>query len=101
IIPAYNEEHGIVPVVDMINGAMDGFQFPFEILIVDDGSREKTCEMARTTSAQVVQHRQNRGYGEALKTGIRHAKYERIAIIDADGSYPASEIPRLAALPGH
>ena len=46
----------------------------------------------------MVQHRQNRGYGEALKTGIRHAKYERIAIIDADGSYPEKEIPRLAAL---
>jgi glycosyltransferase involved in cell wall biosynthesis len=47
---------------------------------------------------RVVQHRQNRGYGEALKTGIRHSRFERIAIIDADGSYPASEIPRLAAL---
>ena len=51
-----------------------------------------------TTGVRVVQHRQNRGYGEALKTGIRHARFERIAIIDADGSYPPEEIPRLAAL---
>jgi len=98
IIPAYNEERGIIPVVEQVRDAMEEFEFPFEILIVDDGSRDKTAEQARTTGARVVQHRQNRGYGEALKTGIRHAQYERIAIIDADGSYPASEIPRLAAL---
>src|SRR3954469_18432474 len=98
VIPAYNEEHAIVPVVERIRDAMEDFPFTFEILIVDDGSRDKTAEQARTTGARVVQHRQNRGYGEALKTGIRHAQFERIAIIDADGSYPASEIPRLAAM---
>src|SRR3954468_2192692 len=72
IIPAYNEERGIIPVVEQVRDAMEEFQFPFEILIVDDGSRDKTAEQARTTGARVVQHRQNRGYGEALKTGIRH-----------------------------
>jgi glycosyltransferase involved in cell wall biosynthesis len=98
IIPAYNEERGIVPVVNQVRDAMEEFPWDFEILVVDDGSRDKTADQARTTGVRVVQHRQNRGYGEALKTGIRHAQYERIAIIDADGSYPASEIPRLAAL---
>jgi glycosyltransferase involved in cell wall biosynthesis len=66
------------------------------IVIVDDGSPDRTAEAAEATGARVVSHRQNRGYGEALKTGIRHAGFERIAIIDADGSYPADEIPRLA-----
>jgi len=98
IIPAYNEERGIVPVVEQVRNAMEEFPFEFEILVVDDGSRDKTAEQARTTGARVLQHRQNRGYGEALKTGIRHSRFERIAIIDADGSYPASEIPRLAAM---
>jgi glycosyltransferase involved in cell wall biosynthesis len=98
VVPAYNEEHGIAPVVDRLRGAMDTFEYPFEILVVDDGSKDRTAEEARKTGVRVVQHRQNRGYGEALKTGIRHAKYERIAIIDADGSYPEKEIPRLAAL---
>ena len=79
---------------------MEDFPFAFEILIVDDGSHDKTAEQARTTSARVVQHRQNRGYGEALKTGIRHAKYERIAIIDADGSYPAVGDPASGRAPG-
>jgi glycosyltransferase involved in cell wall biosynthesis len=98
VVPAYNEERGIGPVVGQIRDAMETFPHDFEILIVDDGSADRTGEEARATGARVVQHRQNRGYGEALKTGIRHARYERIAIIDADGSYPASEIPRLAAM---
>jgi glycosyltransferase involved in cell wall biosynthesis len=77
---------------------MADFPYEFEILVVDDGSKDRTADEARATGVRVVQHRQNRGYGEALKTGIRHARFERIAIIDADGSYPPQEIPRLAAL---
>src|SRR5918992_3727287 len=98
VVPAYNEEHGIRPVVEQLRDAMLDFPYEYEILVVDDGSRDKTGEAARSTGVRVVQHRQNRGYGEALKTGIRNAQYERIAIIDADGSYPPQEIPRLAAL---
>jgi glycosyltransferase involved in cell wall biosynthesis len=98
VVPAYNEEHGIRPVVEKLRDAMSGFPYEFEILVVDDGSKDRTAEEARATGVRVVQHRQNRGYGEALKTGIRHARFERIAIIDADGSYPPQEIPRLAAL---
>jgi len=97
VIPAYNEERGIAPVVEQVRAAMDAFPDEWEILVVDDGSADRTAEMARETGVRVVEHRQNRGYGEALKTGIRHARFERIAIIDADGSYPAQEIPRLAA----
>jgi len=96
VVPAYNEEHGIRPVVEKLREAMRDFPYECEILVVDDGSNDRTAEVARDTGVRVVQHRQNRGYGEALKTGIRHAKYERIAIIDADGSYPPQEIPRLA-----
>jgi glycosyltransferase involved in cell wall biosynthesis len=98
VVPAYNEEHGIRPVVEKLRDAMTGFPYEFEILVVDDGSKDRTAEEAEAAGVRVVQHRQNRGYGEALKTGIRHARFERIAIIDADGSYPPQEIPRLAAL---
>jgi glycosyltransferase involved in cell wall biosynthesis len=98
IIPAYNEESGLGPVVDEVRRAMDDAGAPYEVLVVDDGSADRTAEVARETGVRVVSHAQNRGYGEALKTGIRHASFDRIAIIDADGSYPASEIPRLAAM---
>jgi glycosyltransferase involved in cell wall biosynthesis len=98
VIPAFNEERGITPVVEQVRSAMESADQPYEILVVDDGSADRTAEMARATGVRVVSHKQNRGYGEALKTGIRHAGFDRIAIIDADGSYPASEIPRLAAM---
>jgi glycosyltransferase involved in cell wall biosynthesis len=98
VIPAFNEERGIAPVVEQVRAAMESADQPYEILVVDDGSADRTAEMARATGVRVVSHKQNRGYGEALKTGIRHAGFDRIAIIDADGSYPASEIPRLAAM---
>ncbi len=98
IIPAYNEEHGIAAVVGAVRDALDDDGLEYEILVVDDGSADKTAEAAEAAGVRVLAHSQNRGYGEALKTGIRHAVFERIAIIDADGSYPAREIPRLARM---
>ncbi len=98
VIPAYNEEHGIGPVAQQIRDAMEAAERPYEILVVDDGSADRTAAMARDAGVRVVSHAQNRGYGEALKTGIRNARFGRIAIIDADGSYPAQEIPRLSTL---
>ncbi|MFN8521716.1 MAG: glycosyltransferase family 2 protein [Chloroflexota bacterium] len=98
VIPAYNEEHGIAPVVEQVRGAMDASGLTYELLVVNDGSRDRTAEAARATGVRVVSHHQNRGYGEALKTGIRNAAFDSIAIIDADGSYPASEIPKLYSL---
>ena len=98
IIPAYNEEQGMGAVVQQLRAAMEVGEQPYEILVVDDGSTDGTAEAARGAGVRVISHPQNRGYGEALKTGIRHAESERIAIIDADGSYPAHEIPRLAQM---
>ncbi len=98
LVPAYNEEGGIERVIRWIRDALGPSGLEYEILVIDDGSRDRTAELAERAGARVHRHRGNRGYGEALKTGIRHAQFESIAIIDADGSYPAREIPRLAAL---
>src|SRR4051812_43694441 len=86
IVPAFNEQHGIAGVVDWIRSSLDASDLIYEILVVDDGSADRTADLARQAGARVIQHPGNRGYGEALKTGIRHAEHEWIAIIDADGS---------------
>jgi glycosyltransferase involved in cell wall biosynthesis len=95
LIPAYNEEGGIATVVDWIRRALEPAGLDYEILVVDDGSVDRTAEIAAESGVRVLSHGGNRGYGEALKTGIQHAAHEWIAIIDADGSYPAEQIPEL------
>jgi glycosyltransferase involved in cell wall biosynthesis len=101
IVPAYNEQEAIAGVIDWIESSLRTADFEFEILVVDDGSEDNTCAVAEQAGARVIRHAGNRGYGEALKTGIRHATHEWIAIIDADGSYPADQIPVLASRLAH
>jgi len=91
IIPAYNEAGGIGGVLkDIINLHMQG-----EIIVVDDGSRDSTYEELKKFPIRVIRHEVNRGYGAAIKTGIRNASGEIIVICDADGTYPVGEIPKL------
>src|ERR671939_571357 len=89
LVPAYNEQNGIERVVEWIREALGPSGLEYEVLVVDDGSADRTAELAERIGARVLRHGGNRGYGEALKTGIRHATHEWVAIIDADGSYPA------------
>jgi glycosyltransferase involved in cell wall biosynthesis len=96
LVPAYNEEGGIARVIEWIRQALEPSGMDYEVLVIDDGSADRTAELAGAAGARVLRHPGNRGYGEALKTGIRHAAHEWIAIIDADGSYPAEQIPELA-----
>jgi glycosyltransferase involved in cell wall biosynthesis len=93
IIPAYNEEGGIGPVVREIATELGGLDY--ELLVVDDGSEDRTAELAKAAGATVVSLPENRGYGAALKSGIKAARHDRIVIIDADGTYPATAIPAL------
>lgn len=96
IVPAYNEEQGIGLVLRQIVSVVTDFHLPWEVIVVDDGSQDATVSLVQEIEiVQVVQHRSNRGYGAALKTGIRHAKFDLICIIDADGTYPSKRIPDL------
>ena len=91
LVPAYNEENGIGPVLDELKK----LNLPGEILVIDDGSTDKTFERAQATGVQVIRHDINRGYGQALKSGILAARNDIIVITDADGTYPNEELENL------
>ncbi len=98
VIPAYNEESGIGPTLTELESVMRNQGTKHEIIVVDDGSTDGTAETVRRHPAvRLVQHYSNRGYGAAIKTGIRQAEHDWIAITDADGTYPASALTLLLA----
>jgi len=92
IIPAYNEEKALGKVLDDIKKAAALKNFDAEVIVVDDGSKDRTSEIAGSKGISVLRHEKNRGYGAALRTGILASKNETIAIIDGDGSYPPDEM---------
>jgi len=95
VIPAYNEENGVGPQVKSIRQVLNSHGIAHEIIVVDDGSQDRTAQEAVQAGARVLRHLNNRGYGASLKTGIMAAKHEAIAITDADGTYPADQIPTM------
>jgi len=107
VIPAYNEEDGIAEIANRVLSVRQPLQEigidDLELLVVDDGSSDRTVEIARSIEGvTIVQHPQNRGYGGALKTGFSQASGELIGFLDADGTYPPEYFPQLcqAALNG-
>ena len=96
IVPVYNEEKAIGQTVRDIQAAMGSSQREWELLCVDDGSSDGTAGILKEMpGVTVIRHARNQGYGTALKTGIRKAKGDTIAIIDADGTYPIKDFPKL------
>jgi glycosyltransferase involved in cell wall biosynthesis len=99
IIPAYNEQNGILPVLDELRSTLNTAACQYEIIVVNDGSTDDTGKLLRPYKGiRLVEHRRNCGYGASLKTGIRNAKYDWIVITDADGTYPNDRIPHLVSL---
>ena len=96
LIPAYNEEESITGTVEAIR-QYAGMVKALEIIVINDGSRDRTGEIARTLPVTLIEHETNTGYGSGLKDGLRQAQYEFILIADADGTYPLEDIPRLLA----
>src|SRR6266496_2612954 len=91
IIPAYREEKHVGDVVRRTRQQLD------HVLVVDDGSNDKTAQHAREAGAEVIVHSQNRGKGEAIKTGLRHwfdRKFGHVIILDAYGQHLPEEIYR-------
>ena len=91
VIPAYNEEKHIGDVVRRARQVLD------DVLVVDDGSADKTADRAREAGGEVIVHEQNRGKGETIKTGLRHfldRQFDFVIILDADGQHRPEEIDR-------
>lgn len=102
VIPAYNEEDGIAPILERVlkvKGAVQkspGAIEDVEVIVVNDASQDRTCDIASSyPDVTVITHSQNKGYGGALKTGFAAAKGEWIGFLDADGTYPPEEFPAL------
>ena len=102
IIPMYNEEKAVGTVLDELSRMLYSDNGNGnEIIVVDDGSHDDSARIAANhEGVRLLQHPNNRGYGAALKTGIRHAKGDVIVITDADGTYPNAEIPKLVGYIG-
>ncbi len=100
VIPAYNEEGGIAEILDRvlsIEPELDavGIAGP-EVIVVDDGSKDRTPEIVRSYSnVRLIRHQKNRGYGGALKTGFANAAGNLLSFLDADGTYPPEHFPQL------
>jgi glycosyltransferase involved in cell wall biosynthesis len=97
VVPSFNEEGAVGTQVLGVRRALDDRGVIHEILVVDDGSTDRTAEEALAAGARVLRHWENRGYGAAIKEAIPAARYDVCVIIDADNTYPSEEIPALLA----
>jgi glycosyltransferase involved in cell wall biosynthesis len=95
VMPAFNEENGIGKTLAEINQTLSGMPIDYEIIVIDDGSSDGTRAAAEKSGAKVISNEENRGYGFSLKRGITAGTSAYVAIIDADGTYPASAIPKM------
>jgi glycosyltransferase involved in cell wall biosynthesis len=96
VIPAYNEERQIAAVVDRVRRAAPDC----DVVVVNDGSRDRTAREARAAGATVVSHPFNMGYGVAIQSGYKYAfanGYNFLVQIDGDGQHDPAFIPALLA----
>ena len=91
VVPAFNESGSIGGVVAALRTAASWH----EVIVVDDGSTDGTGKEAQDAGARVVRHPYNKGNGAAVKSGIRAATGEWIAIVDADGQHRAADARRI------
>lgn len=99
VIPAYNEEDGIAEIVERVLAVRPALQeigVGLELLVVDDGSKDRTAEIVQPyADVRLLRHNPNRGYGAALKSGFCAATGELLGFLDADGTYPPESFPAL------
>ena len=97
VVPCYNEENAVRETAEELVKTMEESDWNFEILMINDGSKDKTGEILDSLDLpiRVLHNDPNLGYGGTLKRGFREATHETIVITDADGTYPNKDIPKL------
>lgn len=108
IVPVFNEEENLRPLVEGIVSNVDSSQVALEIVLVDDGSIDSSVAIARElgqkdSRVRLVQHDRNRGLGAAIKTGLESAEGDYVLYTDADLPFEFDQIPLLLemATPKH
>jgi dolichol-phosphate mannosyltransferase len=98
VLPAYNEEQNIEVAVTRALRALPGIVDEFEVIVVDDGSRDETAAVVRELldehhpRVRLLQHAENRGYGAAIRTGFQAGRYDLLFYTDADNQFDVGEL---------
>lgn len=98
LIPAYNEDSVISSVIKQLQSAIKTLKLKKTIVVINDGSTDKTANIAQQVGAKVINHPINRGYGAALQTGIEYAKRTKAdyaITFDADGQHDPKDIAKV------
>jgi dolichol-phosphate mannosyltransferase len=106
VLPAYNEQDALGPLLDAIRAALEDGPWPYKVIVVDDGSRDATALVASkatfTMPVELVEHRVNRGLAAAIRTGLtaavdRLSDDDVVITMDADNTHPPQLIAAMMA----
>jgi glycosyltransferase involved in cell wall biosynthesis len=103
VLPAFNEEANVEGVVRQVASALEASGLDYEIVVVDDGSRDRTGEILDRLAAELPSlrprhHPQNRGYGAALRTGFEASGKAYVFYMDSDGQFDIADLAHLLPL---
>ena len=103
VLPAYNEEANVERVVRRVVAHLDGLGLDYELIVVDDGSADRTGEILDRLQAELPRlrpqhHPKNRGYGAALRTGFDAAQMPYVFYMDGDGQFDIKDLDQLLPL---
>src|SRR5437879_88066 len=105
VLPAFNEEAGLRQAIAEADAALAALAADYEVLVVDDGSRDATARIAAEEAAarphvRLLRHPTNLGYGAALRTGFEAARFDLVAFTDADCQFHLDDLANLLPLTG-
>lgn len=96
IIPVYNEEKAVKDVLEELKTYLNEKKYQIEIIVVNDGSTDQTNEILKSiNNIKLINHPYNKGYGAAIKTGVKRARYDWILCYDSDGQHQPEYIEKL------